>query len=179
MGVIIDSIMKQAISIIIGLATFASALVPEVSKTFQKCDLANQLLASGYSSFTKSNIGDWICLTYYESSWKTSSREAPTTTVATITVSSKSTITTGATPAHHPVSRSTTIVTLIAQTCSMTASQTTKSALRPFTIDTDSTLGMAGLTTVRARTTAIGFRTVIFKINLCDQFEGFRILGFF
>merc|ERR1711972_182584 len=76
-AIIIVLIMKQAISIIIGLATFASALVPEVSKTFQKCDLAQQLLDSGYSSFTKSNIGDWICLTYYESSWKTSSKGGP------------------------------------------------------------------------------------------------------
>merc|ERR1712038_848996 len=77
MGVIIVLIMKQAISIIVGLVTAASAIVPEVGKTFQKCDLASQLLASGYSSFTKSNIGDWICLTYYESSWKTSSKGGP------------------------------------------------------------------------------------------------------
>merc|ERR1712173_274093 len=74
MGVLI---MKQAISIIVGLVTVASAIVPEVGKTFQKCDLASQLLASGYSSFTKSNIGDWICLTYYESSWKTSMKGGP------------------------------------------------------------------------------------------------------
>merc|ERR1712117_1017782 len=75
MGIVL--IMKQAISIIVGLVTVASAIVPEVGKTFQKCDLASQLLASGYSSFTKSNIGDWICLTYYESSWKTSSKGGP------------------------------------------------------------------------------------------------------
>lgn len=50
----------------------------EVSKTFDQCDLAKQLLGYG-GVFKKSNINDWICLTYYESSWRTSVKGGPNT----------------------------------------------------------------------------------------------------
>merc|ERR1712141_421794 len=71
--------MKFGLSIVLlSLATLASAAIPEeaLTKTFQKCDLASQLLAYG-GVFTNANIGDWICLTYYESSWKTSAKGGP------------------------------------------------------------------------------------------------------
>merc|ERR1712141_66085 len=57
---------------------FASPLeeTPSLEKTFDHCDLANQLLGYG-GAFTKSNIGDWICLTKYESSWTTSMKGGP------------------------------------------------------------------------------------------------------
>merc|ERR1712141_47202 len=75
-------IMKFGLSLAL-LSAYATASLPAstipedaLTKTFQKCDLASQLLAYG-GAFTKSNIGDWICLTYYESSWKTSSKGGP------------------------------------------------------------------------------------------------------
>merc|ERR1711936_757838 len=79
MGVFIrNTTMKLELAIVLGLFGLGSAIVPPdaLDKTFQKCDLASQLLAYG-GAFTKSNIGDWICLTYYESSWKTSSKGGP------------------------------------------------------------------------------------------------------
>merc|ERR1712226_1375028 len=47
-----------------------------VSKTYNQCDLAKQLLGYG-GSFTSSNINDWICLTFYESSWRTNQKGGP------------------------------------------------------------------------------------------------------
>merc|ERR1712170_73295 len=60
------TVMKVELAVILGLLGLGSAVVPPdaLEKTFQKCDLASQLLAYG-GAFTKSNIGDWICLTYY------------------------------------------------------------------------------------------------------------------
>lgn len=70
--------MKLGICLIGALATFASAIVPpqSLTKTMQKCDLASELLAYG-GVFNTATIGDWICLTYYESSWKTSAKGGP------------------------------------------------------------------------------------------------------
>merc|ERR1712179_167385 len=71
-------IMKLGLSLVIGLAALTAAAPPKeaLTKTFQKCELASELLAYG-GVFTSANIGDWICLTYYESSWKTSAKGGP------------------------------------------------------------------------------------------------------
>ena len=55
----------------------ASAEMPQkLDKVFKQCDLASQLLSYG-GNFNKNNINDWICLTYYESSWNTASKGGP------------------------------------------------------------------------------------------------------
>merc|ERR1711981_1058321 len=73
MGETVKAIMLKYV--LLGLIVAVSAS-DELTKTFNHCDLATQLLGYG-GSFTKSNIGDWICLTKYESSWTTSAKGGP------------------------------------------------------------------------------------------------------
>lgn len=69
--------MKVLAPITFGVAAATMVERPEkLEKTFNQCDLAKQLLSYG-GSYTKSNINDWICLTYYESSWTTSVKGGP------------------------------------------------------------------------------------------------------
>merc|ERR1711997_77042 len=75
----IASYKNMKFTIIFTLFTFIitnGSAVPALSETFQKCDLASQLLSYG-GVFNQNTIGDWICLTYYESSWTTSVKGGP------------------------------------------------------------------------------------------------------
>lgn len=56
---------------VLAFLTAALALPQAPSTTYTQCQAADQIHKNGLDSLSGATLGDWICLTKYESSWNT------------------------------------------------------------------------------------------------------------
>merc|ERR1712071_33109 len=69
---IVASMYKKALA----LLAVVSASDPALEKVYSQCSLADTLMGYG-GVFNKNTLGDWLCLTKYESSWNTGAKGGP------------------------------------------------------------------------------------------------------
>merc|ERR1712110_427015 len=69
---IVDNMYKKALA----LLAVVSASDPALEKVYSQCSLADTLMGYG-GVFDKNTLGDWLCLTKYESSWNTGAKGGP------------------------------------------------------------------------------------------------------
>merc|ERR1712168_1123957 len=71
-----SSVSIMMYSKLIALFGVVAASDPALEKTFSQCSLASTLMGYG-GVFNSNTLGDWLCLTKYESSWNTAAVGGP------------------------------------------------------------------------------------------------------